>query len=131
MHIYCLTNRRQEAVEVAKQFRQADPAGSEHYCKQAEALTYLGDDDGIIALLKQAEQARATQTKSPDVGLFYHLAAAAFVRQDHHRVAKKYWRMALKVRPNLDLAAENLEDLKRPAGERHGPRSYSIESLLP
>jgi tetratricopeptide (TPR) repeat protein len=94
--------------------------------KKCEALSFLGDDQAVLAIFADARRAGATRQHTPANALLYHLAAAASARQGHHRQASRYWREALKIQPGLDLAKDNLADAARAVGQRHSPWYFPL-----
>jgi tetratricopeptide (TPR) repeat protein len=69
--------------------------------------------------------------ESPDdadpVGpMTHHLAGAAAQRLGLDDAAQRYWKEALRLAPDFSLTKDNLEDLKRPIGERNGPWSFTL-----
>src|SRR5262249_57892058 len=86
--------------------------------KKAEALSYLGDDEGVLAAFRAAERARSGTWIAED-GLLIHLAAVAAQRLGRADEARRLWNEALKAAPGLALPRANLDDLRRPVGERH------------
>jgi len=48
------------------------------------------------------------------------------MRLDDIKTARKYWRAALKVDPDFELASSNMEDLKKPVGKRQAPWYFSF-----
>jgi len=98
--------------------------------KQAEALSYLGDDEGVLDVFQRAERAGDL---APPLGnpLLYHLAAVAALRLGREDQALRWWRQALRQAPGLDMARENLADLSRPVGKRHAPWPFPFSNWVP
>jgi tetratricopeptide (TPR) repeat protein len=63
--------------------------------------------------------------------LLYHYAAVASARQGRVSEAKELWTKSHSICPGLDLVCENLDDLRRPAGEREGPWPFSMNQWFP
>jgi tetratricopeptide (TPR) repeat protein len=63
--------------------------------------------------------------------LLYHLAAVAAGRLGRPDAARRHWQRALKIAPAFDLALDNLEDLDKPAEERHGPWAFPFANWIP
>lgn len=125
-HLF-LNGRLDEAIALSAQLRSLQSDRDEVWCKKCEALSFLGDDEAVLAMFAEAERAGAAKSPSPANALLHHLAAVAAARRGDHRQAERYWRKALKFQPNLELARENLADAKKKIGERHGPWYFSIE----
>jgi tetratricopeptide (TPR) repeat protein len=89
--------------------------------KQAEALAFLGDDEGVR---EAYERAKARQGTLPS--LLLHLAAAAHYRLGEEKTARRLWQEAAKQRPPLVLAQEAAAELERPVGERNIPWYWTL-----
>ena len=126
-----LSGQFEEAEAQAKRLQAISPADGDACCKVAEALSYLGDNEGMLAAFRQAEKTGDIRDASPSSALLYHLAAVAHARLDDWKTAKRYWKQALKVSPSLDVAQENLTDSQQPRGQRHGPWAYGINYWFP
>ena len=120
-----LTGHADEARATAERLKAVESPNPDAWVKKAEALSYLGDDEGVLAAWRGAEQA-ATDPLGPHAGFLNHLAAVALYRQGKEEEARDLWRAALKKSPGLDLARDNLEDLKKPVGERHAPWPFAF-----
>jgi tetratricopeptide (TPR) repeat protein len=121
----CQSGRPTEAAEWAAQLKALPPGRDDTWLKQAEALSYLGDDQGVLDTFAAAER-RGVEQPPAAAGLLHHLAAVATMRLGNAAEARKLWQRALKLAPSLELASANLADLDRPAAERHGPWAYSF-----
>jgi tetratricopeptide (TPR) repeat protein len=93
--------------------------------KQAEALSFMGDYEGILEVVHQAE---ASADSLPP--LLYHLAAVATLRSGSERRAREYWNKSLEVAPGFDLAAENLADLQQSITQRQSPWAFPLNYWL-
>lgn len=116
-----LCGRADEAWEHARRLKALRTDSVEAWVKKAETFSYLGDDQSVEAVFKEAE--RAGGVEEP---FLYHLAAVAAMRLGREGEARKRWRRALKLAPGFDLAEENLEDLALPVGERHAPWPFDL-----
>src|SRR5262249_43547409 len=120
-----LTGHADEARATAERLKAVESPNPDARVKKAEALSYLGDDEGVLAAWRGAEQAGA-ESLGAHAGFLKHLAAVAFCRQGQEAAARDLWRAALKKSPGLDLPRDNLEDLKKPVGERHAPWPFAF-----
>jgi tetratricopeptide (TPR) repeat protein len=119
-----------EAREWGVRIKGAAKETPDWWIKQAEALSYLGDDEGVIEAFKQAE--RSSQFASPyDQSLLYHLDAVALLRQGDEREARRRWQEALKLSPDMDVAQDILADLALPVSERNAPWAFSLRQWVP
>lgn len=90
--------------------------------KQAEALSFMGDYPGILEVFHQAEAI----SEAPLPPLLYHLAAVATLRLGSERQAREYWKKALEVSPDFDLAEDNLADLQQSITQRQSPWAFPL-----
>ncbi|HEX5503743.1 MAG TPA: tetratricopeptide repeat protein [Thermomicrobiales bacterium] len=126
---YCLSGRADEAREWAARLKAvAVPDVVDIWVKQAEAFSYLGDDEGVLDAFHGAE--RAGDLNLTDGALLCHLAAVAAMRQGREDEARKLWRRALKERAGFALARDNLDDLRLPVGERNAPWPFSFANWV-
>jgi Tfp pilus assembly protein PilF len=122
----CLSGKMIDAEEWGKKLRETVTDAPEELLKKAEGLAYLGDDEGVLEAFHKFESVAGKGRARLEDPLFYHLAAAASMRLDDDRAARKYWRAALKLDPDFELASANMEDLKKPVGKRNAPWYFSF-----
>ena len=126
----CLGGQFDEAQAVADRLKRAESDSPEFYVKQAESFAFLGDWQGVLDALKQAESS-AAEVKGADMGMLYHVAGAAAAELGQLDVARNYWKRAVKRKSVTPWAQENLDDLKRPPGERNGPWAFPLDYWIP
>ena len=124
----CLSGHPDEARQWAERLKASTAEAADVWLKRMEALTALGDDQGVLDVFHHAEQAGALQ--SPDAATLYHLAAAAALRLAREEDARTYWKRALKLSPDFALARDNLADLRKPARERHAPWAFGAGNWI-
>jgi tetratricopeptide (TPR) repeat protein len=129
IHFLCLTGQTEEARAYGERLRASTAPASDKRLKQMEAFTFLGDDETVLATFDQAAGTDEGEgaLASP---MLYHLAAVAAARLGRETEARRSWRRALRIQQGLDVARENLDDLKHPLGERHGPWPFPLTSWL-
>lgn len=125
----CLSGRVDEAKEWAERLKAVESEAVDVWVKKAEALSYLGDDQGVLDAFAGAEEAGHLKPSLGDP-LLYHLAAVAAMRLGREDDARRHWRQASKLAPGLDLVRDNLADLRRPVGERHAPWAFSFANWV-
>lgn len=125
-----LAGRIDEAAETAEQLKAVPALTVDIAVKQAEALSFLGDDAGVLAAFEQVQRLKDRDANSTASALLHHLAAVAAMREGSAQAARRRWQKALELEPSLELAAGNMADLERPEDERHAPWPYSIEYWL-
>lgn len=119
-----LNGQFEQARQYAQQLKASKADAFDRSVKMAEALSYLGDDQGVLDAFQSAD--RESELSMPSAGFLYHLAAVAAYRLGKTNDAERYWRRALKLQPGLELATSNLEDLRKPVSERHAPWPFTF-----
>lgn len=122
--------KREEACRHADRLKVLEVPVKDLAIKQAEALAWLGDDEGVLAVFERGRDLNKGEAPQDDA-MLYHLAAVAAYHQGRERDARSYWRLALEAVPDFDMARANLADLDRPIGERNAPWSYSFVYFVP
>jgi tetratricopeptide (TPR) repeat protein len=125
----CLSGQVDEAETWAERVKAVESEATDLWVKKGESLCYLGDDEGVLQALRDARKARPLRL--PEDALLYHLAAVAAMRLGREREARKFWKRALELSPDLDFAQDNLDDLELPVGERNGPWSFPANYWIP
>ena len=116
---HCRLGQLDEAQQWAVRLLESDRPAADRATKIAEALSYLGDDQGVLEVFKAAKSDE--DLSDPSDALLYHLAAVAELRQGDEAAARAHWKQALKLNPGLEVARANVDDLRNPIGERHAP----------
>lgn len=124
-----LSGRPGEAEETAARLKALSVERSDIWTKQAEALSYLGDDRGVLDAYHAAQSSSMQNTMLDP--LLHHLAAVASMRLGEIDQARRYWKEALRLSPAMTLAQDNLDDLKLPVGERHAPWAFGFQNWVP
>jgi tetratricopeptide (TPR) repeat protein len=126
---HCRLGRLAEARGWADRLQRSEQPAADKELKIAEALSFLGDDEGVLEALRAAER-QDTSLSNGAEALLYHLAAVAELRLGHEAAARRHWQQALKLNPGLELARQNLDDLAKPIGERHAPWPFSFGNWI-
>ena len=127
--LHFLGGRLAEAGQYAGRLKSSQADAADRWTKIAEALSFLEDDAGVLALYARAKA--AGESESPNVDeIFYHLLAVAAFHQGQEKDAQHYWRKALKINPQFEWALQNVADLNKPAEERSGVWAFPLESWL-
>jgi tetratricopeptide (TPR) repeat protein len=124
-----LSGRTDEARVYADRLRAAPPKGYDVWTKKAEALSCLGDDQAVLDLFQEF-QSSADQNPQRASAFFLHLIAVASFRLGHEDEARRQWKAALRIQPGFAPARENLDDLRKPVGERHAPWPFPFNHWL-
>ncbi|HBS27151.1 MAG TPA: hypothetical protein DD827_08505, partial [Gammaproteobacteria bacterium] len=97
---------------------------------------------GLIFLGKEKEALQAQQeishqpwwdesTQVASYALLKHFAAVCHARTGDIAQAKSLWNEALEQHPDLEVAEQNLQDIRMPASERNGVWPLSLYELIP
>jgi Tfp pilus assembly protein PilF len=128
--VLLLSGHAAEASAVAERLKRSTAPATERWLKVAEALSYLGDDVGVLESLENMEREQQAQLPASDA-LLRHMAAVAALRQGDASRAGRLWRRALELMPGLEPARLNLEALGLPAALRPAPWAFELVSWLP
>ena len=123
----CAAGRLNDARLYAERLKVSLAPATDAVFKKVEGLSYLGDDQGVLELVHQIEQDADTEHSARLTAMFYHLAGVAAWRMGQEGEARSYWQRSLKLSPGFQFAKENLDDLKKTVGERHGPWPFSFQ----
>jgi tetratricopeptide (TPR) repeat protein len=124
---FCLNGQLEQAQQWSERLKAVDTNTTDAWLKKAEALSYLGDDAGIVAILAEVRQSGHGDTAPP---LLLHLAAAATMRLGEEKEARQLWKEALKRSPSFELARANLDDLQQPESQRHAPWAFNFSNWI-
>ncbi|MBI3973512.1 MAG: tetratricopeptide repeat protein [Chloroflexi bacterium] len=125
-----LAGRHEEATQAAERLKAVESDRIDVWTKKAEALSFLGEDQGVRDAFDGAKRA-GLLTRSLAGPLLLHLAAVVTMRQGREREARRLWQQALEIEPGFDFARDNLADLHKPPGERHAPWPYPLQNWMP
>ncbi len=123
-----LSGNLEAAKQRAEQFKSLKGEKIDFYVKQAESLSYLGDDEGVLATFAAAETASLLDQSPP---LLLHFVAVAQMRRGRQAEAKALWEKALNLSDSFALAAQNLADLREVVSDRHGAFAFPLTQWLP
>ncbi|HEY9598856.1 MAG TPA: tetratricopeptide repeat protein, partial [Cyanophyceae cyanobacterium] len=122
----CLSGQFEEAKQLAEQIKTVASDHPDSWVKKAEALSYLGDDQGILDVFQAASQLDSEEINP----LLYHLAGVAAMRLGQDKQARQYWQQALKLDRRFELSQENLADSQNLIGQRHAPWAFNLNSWI-
>jgi tetratricopeptide (TPR) repeat protein len=126
-----LGGEQAEARDVAERLKAVTSPRADAWVKKAEALSYLGDDQGVLEVWRGGGEGAVSHLLPGRAALLLHLTAVAFARGGEEAEARRLWQRAVAQFPQLEPPRQNLEDLDRPAAERSGPWYYSFRYWLP
>jgi tetratricopeptide (TPR) repeat protein len=122
-----MQGRKDEVYIYAQRLKLSQAAGIDIWIKKAEALSFIGDDDGVLALIEQAKLVKEQKELN---GLFWHWCAVAAYRNGNTTKARSYWRKSVQDPQSVELAQTNLDELAKPVYERTCPQAFGIETWL-
>ncbi len=128
--VLLLSGRAEEARAVAERLKHSTAPASERWLKIAEALSYLGDDMGVLEAFEKMERENHPKLPSSEAQL-RHLAAVAALRQGDSGRASRLWKQALELMPGLEPARDNLAALDQPAPLRPAPWAFELAGWIP
>ena len=124
-----LSGDAQQANRTVDRLLALSSEDMDSWIKKAEALSILGRDDDVLAVVEEAKQAGFFKQEQVNP-ILYHFQAAAAARTGDPRLAEQAWKAALKIQPTFALAVENLADLKKPVAEREGAWALPLSSWV-
>jgi len=122
-----MQGRRDEAIVFAKRLKESNASAADRWLKKAEALSFIGDNEGVLALIQQAKNAKQQDALN---GMVWHWCAIAEYRNGNIPKARKYWQKSAQESPNSTLAITNLEELKKPLYERACPQAFPLDAWI-
>jgi tetratricopeptide (TPR) repeat protein len=123
-----MQGKKDEASNFAKQLKDSNAPAADRWVKKGEALSFIEDDDGVLALLEQAKNTKEVDQLNE---MIWHWFAVGEYRKGNHSKARSYWQKCTKLAPYFELADKNLAELKKPLHERICPQAFSIENWIP
>lgn len=128
---FCLVNGEEEdAREYATRLKASQAPGSDRWLKRCEALSFIGDDQGVLDVWQAANL--KDQSKAATAATQHYVAVAAW-RLGNNDMALQLWNECLQVQGNraIEKARLNVEDSKKPEGKRDMPWALGIDEWLP
>jgi tetratricopeptide (TPR) repeat protein len=129
-----LGGREAEARPFAERLKALPADNPDRALKVMEALSYLGDDDGVLTAFRQSfpgvlaegeskpKQSAASEPRTDTELTCWHFAATALARLGDEAAAKRLWKVVVERNSSsYEVAAENLAYLEVPVGERPAP----------
>jgi tetratricopeptide (TPR) repeat protein len=127
----CQLGQFEEAREPAAKLKRLDTTNPDIAAKQAEALSYLGDDEAVLAVAQRLDATPERDAVPTHSALVSHLAAVALQRLGRTADARRLWERALRLAPWLAVAQANLNDLRQKEGPDHAPWPFEIDYWVP
>lgn len=126
-----LSGRVEEARAMAERLKAAPlDARRDYPLKVAEALSFLGDDQGVLEAFAESQRLGPPDRPVEHAQLL-HLAAVASYRMGEELPARQRWAEARRLAPNQPLYADNLAEIDQLVGRGHGPWAHPLSAWLP
>lgn len=131
-----VSGQSEKARLYADRLKAIDLPVPDAWIKKAEALSFLGDDAGVLDILLEVEEEERRFTLPSAAAMVFHFAAVATLRlkpfdQAAEKEAKRLWEHAEGLWAELELAVGNLEDLQNTIDARHGPWPFHLQDWAP
>jgi tetratricopeptide (TPR) repeat protein len=123
-----MAGKKDETTPYVGRLKESKAGAAEKWRKISEALSFIGNDQGMIELKTRA--IKDGETKYLDE-FFYHYAAVSEVMLGRESEARSDWEQALEIRPDFSPAQENIDDLNLPPHKRNGAWAHSLSEMLP
>jgi tetratricopeptide (TPR) repeat protein len=130
IRVLLLSGHGEEARALAERLKDSTAPASERWPTVALALSYLGDDEGVLWAFEQARREGILGEDFSGARL-RHMAAVAALRRGDSKQARRLWEKALKQVPGMAPARRNLEALDVPAPLRPVPWAIELDGWLP
>jgi len=130
-----MSGQPEKARIYADRLKAIDLPIADVWIKKAEALSFLGDDSGVLEILPEVEEEKRRFPLPPAAAMVFHFAAVATLRlrpfdKAAEKEANRLWEHAEELLAGLELAEANLEDLQTPIDERHGPWPFHLQDWV-
>ena len=135
VRFYCSLGKWEEAREFGERLKASQDDATDKPLKVAEALSFLGDDAGVIATLSFKSTPLLKKADSEEIDIesfaqnnphYQHLLGVASMRLGNEAEARKHWEKAIELGPDTNWAEENLKDLSQPLEARNGPWAFPL-----
>ncbi len=110
------------ARETAARLRASTAEAADRAVKIAEALGFVGDDAGLLELVRE--------TGAAPHPFILRLGGVAAWRLGRGNEALALWQAAQRLDPDDELVRDALIDLKRPVGYREGPTAFPLQEWV-
>lgn len=128
IHFLVLSGDAEAARPYGARLKSSRADAWDGWTKKVEGLTYLADDESVVAIWQEAQAAKVSDASaSPQ---FYHLSAVALARTGDEKKAIAQWKKALARNPGWAIAEANLNDIRQPIDQRHGAWPFAWKQWL-
>lgn len=97
--------------------------------KLIETFSYMGEDQTVVKMYERFQKILGKGEIVPP--FMKHLVAVALARTGDEKGARKLWKEALSEDETLQIAQNNLDDLKKRPGERSGAWPFPFQQWIP
>ncbi|MCI0423455.1 MAG: tetratricopeptide repeat protein, partial [Acidobacteria bacterium] len=135
IRVLVIGGQPEKARLYADRLKAIDQPVADAWIKKAEALSFLGDDSGVLEVLREVEKEEKVSSLPSAAGLVFHFAAVATMRlrpfdKAAEKEAQQLWEHAEELWAGLELAIANLEDMQNPIDERHAPWPFHLQDWV-
>ncbi|MBT9583334.1 tetratricopeptide repeat protein [bacterium] len=109
-----------EAEKFSIRLKESQHDGAHRWQKVGRALSYMGDDQGVLDALSRAP--------NYDLETLEHYAAVAWARRGDWKRAKELWKRA--AHKGLGVAQDNLANADLPLNQRHSAWAFGMHEWL-
>ena len=122
-----LTGRKDESPAYMARLKESKAEAADRWKKIAEALSFIGDDQGMLELKAQAQK----EARPGELDEYYHhFMAVSEMILGQEKEARDDWKYALKLQPGFPIAKENLDDLKLAKHKQNGPWAHTMGEMV-
>lgn len=114
----------------ADKLKTLEPRQVSDLTKAAQLFAFVGDDDGVRWAYTEAKRRDWLKNWPADEAQLTNYYGTSLARAGAEEVAQSHWKHAVKLAGTATTASENLEDLRKPAGERYGAAYSSIHDWI-
>lgn len=126
---YLFSGKKEQAKQYVDRMDANQSEDTDFWLKKLETLSYLGDDQAILATVEAALESAAGKYVT-EHAIFWHYSAVAAMRRGDEEQARLWWERALEEEPNFGLAQKNLDDLDKPRHERNAPWVFDLQQWI-
>ena len=122
-----MLGRKEESGFFAKRLKESTASAADRWIKKAEALSFIGDNEGVLSIIEKAKLAKEQDSLN---GMVWHWCAVAEYRNGNLPRGRKYWQKSAQEATISKLALTNLEELKKPIFERACPQVFTLDAWI-
>ena len=122
-----IEGEEEKARLYAERLLSSEADASDLWIKKIEALSFIRDDEGVLVVFTELENAK--EINLLDYATL-HWIAVAFYNKGDIKSARRYWKKSLQIDPYFSLAKANLDALDLPETNRDCPQIFTMDMWL-